>query len=50
MFILPAYLIVLTVSMLYVAYHGLPLVQALFYGIGPTVSPSWRSSPCAWRA
>jgi chromate transporter len=36
-FILPAYLIVLAISYLYVAYNGLPVVQALFYGIGPTV-------------
>jgi chromate transporter len=36
-FILPTYLIVLAVSALYVAYHGLALVQALFYGIGPVV-------------
>lgn len=37
MFILPTYLIVLIISALYVAYHGLSLVQALFYGIGPVV-------------
>jgi chromate transporter len=36
-FILPAFLIVLVISVLYVAYHGLSLVQALFYGIGPAV-------------
>lgn len=36
-FILPAYLIVLAVSVLYVAFHGTSLVQALFYGIGPVV-------------
>ncbi len=36
-FILPTYLIVLAISALYVAYHGLSLVQALFYGIGPVV-------------
>ncbi len=36
-FTLPTYLIVLAVSIFYVAYHGLPLVQALFYGIGPVV-------------
>src|SRR5437867_6660166 len=34
-FILPAFLIVLAVSILYVAYNGLSVVQALFYGIGP---------------
>ncbi len=36
-FILPTYLIVLFISILYMAYHGLSLVQALFYGIGPVV-------------
>lgn len=36
-FILPAFLIVLVISILYVAYQGLSLVQALFYGIGPVV-------------
>src|SRR5207249_4598339 len=36
-FILPTYLIVLVISILYVAYNGLSLVQALFYGIGPAV-------------
>ncbi len=36
-FILPTYLIVLAVSIFYVTYHGLSLVQALFYGIGPVV-------------
>lgn len=36
-FILPTYLIVLAVSALYVAYNGLAVVQALFYGIGPVV-------------
>ncbi len=36
-FILPAYLIVLVVSILYVAFNGLTVVQALFYGIGPAV-------------
>jgi chromate transporter len=36
-FVLPSYLIVLVVSVLYVAYHGLSVVQALFYGIGPAV-------------
>ncbi len=36
-FILPPFLIVLGVSFLYVSYQGLPVVQALFYGIGPAV-------------
>jgi chromate transporter len=36
-FVLPTYLIVLVVSALYVAYNGLSIVQALFYGIGPAV-------------
>ncbi len=36
-FILPTFLIVLAVAYLYVAYHGLSLVQALFYGIGPVI-------------
>lgn len=36
-FILPTFLIVLVVSVLYVAYRGFSLVQALFYGIGPVV-------------
>ena len=36
-FILPAFLIVLAISYLYVAYQGLTIVQALFYGIGPVV-------------
>lgn len=36
-FILPTFLIVVVVSWLYVAYHGLPVVQSLFYGMGPTI-------------
>ncbi len=36
-FIRPTYLIVLAISVSYVAYHGLSFVQALFYGIGPVV-------------
>jgi chromate transporter len=35
--ILPAFLIVLAISFFYVAYQGLTIVQALFYGIGPVV-------------
>jgi chromate transporter len=37
LFVLPAFLIVLVISMLYVRFRGLPVVQALFYGIGPAV-------------
>jgi chromate transporter len=36
-FILPTFLIVLVISALYVSYHGLSQVQALFYGIGPAI-------------
>ena len=36
-FILPAFLIVVGISALYVAYQGMAVVQALFYGIGPAV-------------
>ena len=36
-FILPTFLIVLCISILYVKYQGLNAVQALFYGIGPAV-------------
>lgn len=36
-FVLPPFLIVLVVAILYVAYNGLSIVQALFYGIGPVV-------------
>ena len=36
-FILPAFFIVLGVSILYAAFNGLSMVQALFYGIGPAV-------------
>ncbi len=36
-FILPSFLMVVGLSMLYVAYGGLPWVQALFYGIGAAV-------------
>jgi chromate transporter len=36
-FILPPFVIVTVVAALYVAFHGTTLIQALFYGIGPTV-------------
>src|SRR5438552_10645614 len=36
-FILPPFAIVTVIAMLYVKYNGLPVVQALFYGIGPAV-------------
>ncbi len=36
-FILPAYLIVLFLAIFYVAFNGLAIVQALFYGIGATI-------------
>lgn len=36
-FILPTFLIVLVISYLYVAYQGLSVVQALFYGMGPVI-------------
>jgi chromate transporter len=35
LFILPPFLIVLAVAALYVTLQGLPVIQALFYGIGP---------------
>src|SRR5207249_1925026 len=36
-FVLPSFLMVLGLSALYVAYGGLPWMQALFYGIGAVV-------------
>ena len=36
-FILPPFVIVSVVAALYVAFEGTTLIQALFYGIGPTV-------------
>ncbi len=36
-FILPAFLVVLAVAILYVNFNGLAAVQALFYGIGPVI-------------
>jgi len=36
-FVLPAFLLVVAIAFFYVAFQGLPVVQALFYGIGPAV-------------
>jgi len=36
-FILPPFIIVSAVAALYVTFQGTPVIQALFYGIGPTV-------------
>jgi chromate transporter len=36
-FVLPSFVLVLGVAVLYVRYQGLEVVQALFYGIGPGV-------------
>jgi chromate transporter len=36
-FVLPSFLMVLALAWLYVAYQGLPWIQAAFYGIGATV-------------
>lgn len=36
-FILPPFLLVLAIAALYKEFNGLPIVQALFYGIGPVV-------------
>jgi chromate transporter len=36
-FILPSFLLVLGVAVVYVRYQGLPIVQSLFYGIAPGV-------------
>jgi chromate transporter len=36
-FVLPSFLMVLTISWAYVAYGGLPWMQAVFYGVGPCV-------------
>jgi len=36
-FILPSFALVLIVAVLYVRFRGLPVVQALFYGIAPAV-------------
>src|SRR6476646_5625304 len=36
-FVLPSFLMVLVISWAYVAYGGLPWMQAVFYGVGPCV-------------
>jgi chromate transporter len=36
-FIMPSFLLVLTVAAFYTRYSGLPIVQSLFYGIAPVV-------------
>jgi len=36
-FVLPPFIIVITVAALYVAFRGTTVIQALFYGIGPAV-------------
>jgi len=36
-FVLPAFLLVVSIAFFYVAFQGLAVVQALFYGIGPAV-------------
>ncbi len=36
-FVLPSFLMVLTISMAYVRFGGLPMMQAMFYGIGAAV-------------
>ncbi len=36
-FILPSFVLVLTVAFLYVQYQGLAVVQAIFYGVAPAV-------------
>jgi chromate transporter len=36
-FIVPSFVAVLTIAAVYVHYQGLPVVQALLYGVGPTV-------------
>src|SRR5467141_3081059 len=36
-FVLPSFLIVLVLSMLYIRYHGLAWMQAVFYGVGAAV-------------
>ncbi|GFE57576.1 chromate efflux transporter [Geobacter sp. AOG1] len=51
LFILPAFLIVLAISVLYVRFRGLQVVQALFYGIGPAVIAivAMSAARLAWK-
>jgi chromate transporter len=37
MFVLPSFVMVLTIGFFYVRYQGLPFVQAVFYGVAPAV-------------
>jgi chromate transporter len=53
-FIMPAFLIVLAISIAYVAYGALPAVDALFYGIQPiivaiVVQATYRLGRTAWK-
>jgi chromate transporter len=47
-FIVPSFLMVTAVAVLYVHYAGLRVVQSLFYGIAPRSWPSSRSPPGNW--
>ena len=54
-FIMPAFLIVLAISIAYVIYGKLPAVGALFYGIQPVIvaiviQATYRLGRTAWRA
>src|SRR5215216_5831733 len=54
-FILPAFLIVLAISIAYVIYGKLPAVGALFYGIQPVIvaiviQATYRLGRSAWKA
>ena len=46
-FILPSFVLVLGVAVLYVQYQGLGLVQAIFYGVAPAVMAVITSRPPA---
>src|SRR6266496_5684850 len=54
-FIMPAFLIVLAISIVYVIYGKLPAVGALFYGIQPVIvaiviQATYRLGRTAWKA